>query len=216
MQCPACHANAPDHAKFCPQCGKSFDDDRSPAVSAADSPGIVKSIDLSEHDVWHGRYSPKAMIGTWVFLAVVSVVALAVAVFVQRAEAWWVVGLGLPLLWLSQALRLAYRRISVQYRLTNLWFEYKSGVLSRTIHRMDVIDMEDLQVEQSPIERMTGVGTIRIFSSDRTDPELRLIGIENVAAVSKQFDQVRLAQRRRRSLRVEGGMPSDIDAGHHV
>jgi hypothetical protein len=77
---------------------------------------------------------------------------------------------------------------------------------------MDVIDIEDIEVQQSPIERLTGVGTIRIDSTDRNDPRLFLLGIDDVTVVGRQFDEVRLVQRRRRSLRVEGNV-GDVD-GH--
>jgi hypothetical protein len=47
------------------------------------------------------------------------------------------------------------------------------------------------------------VGTIRIMSHDRSDPDLVLRGIQNVPAVAKLMDDARLAERRRRGLHVE-------------
>ena len=63
--------------------------------------------------------------------------------------------------------------------------------------------MDDITFEQGLLERLTGVGAIRIVSHDRTDPELALPGIENVQEVAALFDNARLAERRRRGLHVE-------------
>ncbi len=165
-----------------------------------------------EREVWRGRYSPKAIVGSAIAAGLVSVALLIVAIVVRRSETTWLALGGIPIVWLVLGMRFAYRRISIEYRLTNLWFEHKTGLLARTSHRMDVIDIEDIEVQQSPIERLTGVGTIRIDSTDRNDPKLFLLGIDDVTVVGRQFDEVRLVQRRRRSLRVEGNV-GDVD-GH--
>jgi len=69
--------------------------------------------------------------------------------------------------------------------------------------RIENIDMDDITYEQKFIERFVGVGTVIISSSDRTHPELRLIGIENVKEVADQMDDIRRAERRRRGLHIE-------------
>jgi len=95
------------------------------------------------------------------------------------------------------------RRISVHYLLTTQRFIHESGVLRRVNNRIEVLDMDDITFEQSLLERLTGVGTIRIVSHDRTTPELSIRGIENVKHVAGLFDDARLAERRRRGLHVE-------------
>ncbi len=50
---------------------------------------------------------------------------------------------------------------------------------------------------------MLGVGTIRLTGSDRTHPEMILAGIDKVPEVASMFDDVRRAERRRRSLHIE-------------
>ena len=98
---------------------------------------------------------------------------------------------------------LCYRRMSVRYCLTTQRFVHERGILRRVNDRIEVLDMDDITFEQGLLERLSGVGTIRIVSHDQTDPELVLPGIENVKHVAALFDDARLAERRRRGLHVE-------------
>ena len=79
----------------------------------------------------------------------------------------------------------------------------RSTAWSRTSDRVEVIDIDDVTVHQGFIERMLGVGTIRIASSDRTDPELVLPGVDQVRAVADVIDNTRRAERQRRGLHIE-------------
>jgi hypothetical protein len=87
--------------------------------------------------------------------------------------------------------------------LTNQRFIHESGILRRVSDRIEVLDMDDITFEQGIIERLVGVGTIRVMSSDRTHPELQMYGIDNVREVSGLFDDTRRAERRRRGLHIE-------------
>jgi hypothetical protein len=66
-----------------------------------------------------------------------------------------------------------------------------------------VIDIDDVTVRQGPIERMLGVGTISIRSSDTTDPQLDLPGIEDAKHVADLIDGTRRAERQRRGMFME-------------
>ena len=102
------------------------------------------------------------------------------------AAAGWLWTLGLIVLgWLALYLRLLYRQFSVQYVLTNQRLEHQHGLLARTTDRIEVIDMDDVTYSQGPIQRLFGVGTIRIRSSDVTDPQITLPGIENGAEIAR-------------------------------
>ena len=76
------------------------------------------------------------------------------------------------LLWLYQIVVLLRRRLGVHYRLTTQRFFHESGILIHTTDLIEVIDMDDITYRQTLIDRMTGVGTIRIVSSDRSHPDL--------------------------------------------
>jgi hypothetical protein len=66
-----------------------------------------------------------------------------------------------------------------------------------------LIDIDDVAFSQGLIQRMLGVGTIRVTSSDRSHPTLALLGIDEVDRVSGMIDDARRKERRRRSLHIE-------------
>jgi hypothetical protein len=66
-----------------------------------------------------------------------------------------------------------------------------------------VIDIDDVAYTQGIVQRMLGVGTIRLESKDRSHPQLNLLGIDQVARVSGMIDDVRRKERRKRSLHID-------------
>ena len=75
--------------------------------------------------------------------------------------------------------------------------------MSRKRDRIEVIDINDVTLRQGFVERMFNVGTIHIESSDMTDPELDLPGIDNVRHVADLIDNTRRAERQRRAVFME-------------
>jgi uncharacterized membrane protein YdbT with pleckstrin-like domain len=157
-----------------------------------------------EKVLWRGGYSSKAMIGAWVLSGLIDVVLLTVGIYAGFGATGWLILVAAMLLpWLYHAAVLCYRRMSVSYRLTTQRFIHELGLLRRVNNRIELLDMDDITFEQGLLERLVGVGTIRIGSSDRTDPELVLPGIENVKEVAAILDNARLAERRRRGVHIE-------------
>jgi len=161
---------------------------------------------LEDHDpeesLWSGGYSPKAMVGWWIGLTVVSAGLLIGAFMVPQLSLSVALGI-IVILWLLVAANYARMRLGFHYELTSQRFIHKTGLLTRRTDRIEVIDIDDVSYEQGPVQRLFGVGSINITSSDRSDPELRLIGIDKVSEVSGLIDDVRRTERRRRSLHIE-------------
>lgn len=165
-----------------------------------------KQANLDDYDpeeqLWSGGYSPKAMIGTWVVISVVSVILLILPWFIEPFTILMALIL-LVSIWVVAALRYAWRRLGVHYQLTSQRFIHQTGVFTRDTDRIEVIDIDDVSFTQGPIQRMFDVGTIRITSSDRTHPSLRMIGISQVQEVAGLIDDIRRKERRNRSLHIE-------------
>jgi uncharacterized membrane protein YdbT with pleckstrin-like domain len=153
--------------------------------------------DEDEQDLWAGGYSGKAMYGTWVLGGLLSV-GLVVGMFFFLP-----LGIAIPVIWIILGGILAYKKLSVHYELTSQRFIHKSGILKRVTDRIEVIDIDDVTFEQGIVQRMLGVGTIRLSSSDRTHPELVLSGIDKVEKVAEMVDDIRRKERRRRGLHIE-------------
>lgn len=170
--------------------------------SIADKKQAELDHDEPEETVWSGGYSPKAMIGTWIAMAVLSVLILILSFLFEPITLGIALG-GIVLLWIIGAIRYGARRLGYHYELTNQRFIHQTGVLSRQTDRIEVIDIDDVSFKQGPIQRMFNVGTICLTGSDRTHPELTMLGIADVRNVSGMIDDIRRRERRRRSLHIE-------------
>jgi membrane protein YdbS with pleckstrin-like domain len=156
----------------------------------------------TEQSLWAGGYSSKAMFGTWLALIVGTVAAIAVAIW-SESITWRHVTLLIIAAWVVGLLVYCYRRLGLRYELTSQRFMHQQGILSRQTDRIEVIDIDDVTFRQGPIERLIGVGSIAIVSSDRSHPELKMRGIDNVKQIATLIDDVRRKERRRRSVHIE-------------
>jgi len=160
--------------------------------------------DVPEEVLWEGGYSPKAMFGGWIAGGLVSLLLLAAAAFLRgRTEYWWAPLAAIALVWFYLLAQLLSLRLSVHYKLTNQRLFNQRGILSRKVNRVEVIDIDDVAYEQGILERMFNVGRIKVMSSDRTDPVLWLVGIENVQDVFTLIDKARRAERMRRGVAID-------------
>jgi len=224
MHCPACGVEVAEQAVYCHKCGHRIVEadgeysDGSPErgdrysgepndardqLERSTSRRRRDADNDQEEEIWEGRYSPKAMIGAWILTALLTLALLIGAVLYSQKWVWITVAVLILLAWLYQGGKLAYRRLSVSYRLTDQRLIHETGILRRVTDRIETIDMDDITYSQTFVDRLTGVGTVIISSTDRTHPELRLIGIENVKDVADRMDDVRRAERRRRGLHIE-------------
>jgi uncharacterized membrane protein YdbT with pleckstrin-like domain len=156
----------------------------------------------TEDDLWVGTYSAKAMAGPAIGLGILTIIAIIVASFFGPIG-WTVAGIGALVAWAILALVVLYRRMTVNYRLTTFRLFHESGLLARTRDRIEVIDINDVNLSQGILERMFNVGTIHIDSSDKSHPHFNMIGIENVRAVADLVDNTRRAERQRRAVFME-------------
>lgn len=160
--------------------------------------------DEDEETLWTGSYSHLGMIGTWIGGAVATVAAIVIGLLISLSGTTWLWLIGaIGLMWLGLAALYGYRRLSVHYTLTSQRLLTEVGILWRTMDRIELIDVDDVIYRQGPVDRLLGVGTIVVSSSDRTTPELDLPGIENVREVADAIDDARRKERRSRGLHIE-------------
>ena len=85
--------------------------------------------------------------------------------------------------------RVALRYAQLQttrYRLTNQRLTIESGLLAKRVDDVDLRSVQDVALEQSPLERLLGVGRLNIVSSDHARPRLQLMGIRDPRAVRER------------------------------
>lgn len=208
MQCPHCGEQIASQAKFCPECGEKLS---ASAKAVPSSPqqkmrsAANRGDDVGPEELlWEGSYSKWAMIGAWSAAGIASLAAIVVGLFTSATGPVWLAILGgIAVVWLALIANYFYLRFSRHYTLTNQRFTHMRGLLWRQTDRIETIDIDDVAFTQGPVERMFGIGTVRITSSDQSHPELSLPGIENVQAVASQIDDARRKERRRRGLYIE-------------
>jgi membrane protein YdbS with pleckstrin-like domain len=154
--------------------------------------------------LWQGRFSARAMIGPAAAMAVGSLALLILAIMIELATQGWLVVLGVILVaWIGLGLRLVYRQLSVHYYLTNQRLLHEQGLLWREVDRIEAIDIDDVSLQQGPVERMLGIGTVQIRSSDQSTPHFEIVGIEDARDLARRLDEVRRQERMRRGLHIE-------------
>lgn len=210
MQCPNCQEGVDPTAVFCGKCGARLDAQgstptpRGPREELLDAAEEKRGeVPPDELEIWSGSYSKLAMIDQWAMAALGTLGVLVVGVVLGVGLSAWVTLLVVVIVcWLALLAFYAYRRLSVHYRLTSQRLIHESGLLWRTIDRIELIDVSDVTFRQGPIERVFKTGTIRISSSDATTPLLALPGIDSVRQVADLIDDARRKERRRRGLHI--------------
>ncbi len=218
MKCPACEADLPADAAFCHKCGASLTAAPTAGPSAAsagspNAPSVARRFPLplgkGRHDeqeeiLWQGQFSKLAMIGAWVAGGVFTIALIVVGIVAAFTGGAWAIAAGvIALVWVGLILRLLYLQLSLHYYLTNQRFIHERGLLWREVDRIETIDIDDVAVQQGPVERMLGIGSVRLKSSDASTPEFTIQGIEDVRRVASLIDDARRQERRKRGMYIE-------------
>lgn len=155
-----------------------------------------------EQTLWEGNYSPMAMLGNAVSLLIASI-ALVVVSVIYNVPTITISLLIIAVAWLILAAIYGARRFGIHYELTTQRFIHQAGLLSRRTDRIEVIDIDDVSFMQGPVQRILGIGTIDIASSDHSHPHLKMPGIADVKRVAGLIDDVRRKERKSRSLHIQ-------------
>ncbi|MCK9230028.1 MAG: PH domain-containing protein [Syntrophales bacterium] len=142
----------------CKHCGEFLDGRNRQAAAAPPPPQPKKSKLQVENDLWKGNPSYLYYLGHFIF----GVILLPL--------------FGLGLLFIVYAL--LDRNFKV-YTLTNKRVMSKAGIISRKIHEIGVRDIRNINVKQSILERLFGLGTIEIASAGTGGIEVSFAGINN-------------------------------------
>ncbi len=198
--CRACGAELPEASAFCNRCGAGQDGER-PARPFAATGGALPP----EEALWAGRYSLKAALHLWILWALWIVLVLGLYLrFVATTTATknglvFALAAG-PALWsLAQAL---VRKLTLRYRLTNHRLFMERGLLSRQHDELELIRVDDVSVRQNLLQRLFDVGTVTVLSTDTTNPELCIEGIEHPLALKEQI-RAQVRARRARTTFLE-------------
>jgi len=151
----------------------SRSDDAGPLTDISDDdPSNLDDALDREDDVWSGRPSQ------WENLAPFLLCALVLPV----PWAFW--------RWLTTR--------CTRFEITSQRLRLRSGVFTRTLEEIEVYRVKDTTEKQSLLQRLVGVGTVTVYSSDRTLPELSL---HNIRGHDEARDLIRAQTERMRRAR---------------
>lgn len=89
---------------------------------------------------------------------------------------------------------------STVYTLTDQRLKFTRGVFSKTTEDLELYRVRDTKFEQGFFERLVGLGTLQLFSTDETSPTIRLPSIKDAELVREKLRG--LVEARRDAKRV--------------
>ena len=201
ISCPECKQQVSTEAVSCPHCGKQLTGSAAAAPTAGPGIFVPGGTPGPEETLWEGRPSIALLYGKLVrlFIRLIIVIVIgyfaltsglsglaslssAASSFVEQNNTVLVLGivvvLALLLLPPVMALLQAWARIkNTHYRITNQRIVIQSGVLSRSLEEIDMRSIDDIEFQQTVIERLFGIGQVFVVSTDKVAPKLSLHGI---------------------------------------
>jgi membrane protein YdbS with pleckstrin-like domain len=141
-----------------------------------------RAPETEETDIWWGSYAGRAMLPGFLLCLFLTIILLALDWYLgsrqRRSDLMSSAVLALAAaLWLFQGTRWVYRMIAVNYRLTNRRLLYTRGFKLPDSWAIELAGITEVTVVSGPLERLLGVGRIRIQVQDRSSAPLVLDGI---------------------------------------
>ena len=164
------------------------------------APAAPRSTAASSSDelLWSG--SPSQWLNFWWFLAFLVVFGCYLAIALATVGVGWMAS---PLL-LAPLAAIAWKWLGlklVRYELTQERIRVRSGVFTRHLEEIEIYRVKDTELSIPLWQRLVGIGTLRVISSDHTNPNLPLRGIADPESVRERIRAACEAVRRARGVR---------------
>ncbi len=163
----------------------------------------------NETDLWQGRTHWKHFAGRLMLWVAANIVAAGLVGWLASSSevftAAYAAGLILLIVFLSGTVvvgRILIVILSRHYRLTSQRLFVERGVLSRTIDQTELIRVDDVRIHKSVIDRLFGLGSITIVSTDASEPVILIEGVVDADTVAEAV-RTNMRALRQKSLFVE-------------
>jgi membrane protein YdbS with pleckstrin-like domain len=192
IACKECGKQVSTLAAFCPNCGAPPRGAAvaAPAPVAAVQGGAAAAVD-EDRLLWSATPSQRENAGTILGCLLIALCGPAAPLvlhhFGQTFPYEWALAIALPalavVLWLIGFVRLK----QFQYALSTRRLTIKQGLISTSIDDIALWRIKDVDVRQSLWERLGGVGSIVIVSTDAVEPVAVLHGVRDPRGVQRQL-----------------------------
>ena len=174
--------------------------------AGGDGAGVDPAL---EKDQWFGRTSWKYFAGSlflWFVLSIATLFVISGVAGESKARGFlWKVQWDLGIITVMGLIclgRIAAFVYNHKYRLSSQRLWVQRGILSQTIDQIELIRVDDLRMHKSLTDRLFGLGTIEVMSTDATDKILKIVGIADPESVAESI-RTNMRQLRKKSLFVE-------------
>lgn len=163
----------------------------------------------AESEIWAGRTHWKHFIGRLVVWVVANIgVAVVVGMVASRTTwltFWPAVLTVVGVFAVSGAIvvgRVFVAVVGHRYRLTTQRLFIERGILSQTIDQTELIRVDDVRVSKRFVDRLMGLGSVEILSTDVSNARIVIDGVPDPEGVAEAI-RTRMRSMRRKSLFVE-------------
>lgn len=98
--------------------------------------------------------------------------------------------------------RILLRVLSCRYRLTDQRLFIERGIFAQTIDQTELIRVDDVRLRKTLANRLLGLGSIEVLSTDVTDREVVIEGVRGPETIAEQI-RGNMRTLRRKSLFIE-------------
>jgi len=203
----------PEHESHAaPQSPETRAHDADPAANADPAfrpPPDEPSTSAEEYELWTGRTSWKhftTRLLLWLFgniAAATGIIWIAgqTARFESKHAFWAIVAI-LVLSGFAIPARIVLRILGERYRLTSQRLFIARGIVSQTIDQTELVRVDDVRIHKTLVDRLFGLGTVAIVSTDATDRETAIVGVADAEGIAEAI-RSHVRAMRRKSLYVE-------------
>ncbi len=163
-----------------------------------------------ENVVWSGTPSQKSNLGLFALCAIVAIVLMASATRFDGIPRMFV--LALLLLPAGIAIWRWLATASMQYTLTDQRLKMRRGVLARVTDDVELYRVKDSHYTQSFVQRLLGIGTIALRTTDDSSPYVALNGMSDPEPL---WERIRALVEARRDAKGVREIDMNAEPGPH-
>jgi membrane protein YdbS with pleckstrin-like domain len=117
--------------------------------------------------------------------------------------AFWF-GCGLQSLVFLWSLSAILRRASLRFTLTSQRLEIERGLIARRRESVDLFRIRDVVLDQGFIQRLRGLGTITLYSTDQVEPTLAIPSVGDAQSIYELLRDTASRARQQRVVQLDG------------